>query len=570
MAERKLNFNAPLLSTRRLQKKSAAVSMRRNKTISFTDYDSKTSESPSLPVLVSEIGLDQITEPVSVPFNWELAPGRLKGNEIRPQVCDLTQEEEEVFTPCCLPPGKAIDGNMTRLQSSKDKQVEESEADDVFSDARDTLSLMDSFSCSGVSGYAVVESTKKPFKLSEDTQSRDFMLNRFLPAAKAMTVEQSHYASNRKPSTFMSEPTMQIRELVPEEKRQTPNRYDDSIVPRYYNHQDIDDEESEEDDVVSEYAYLSKRGCGMLPQLCFKDSLGMLNTVPGFKAKHNSLITSPSHDQVKSSKVAQLKSRFQSVKKLALDSVSKHKLGGKVQSPVHPSFGKKFNSESNLISAASRSSSPYRHPLCMSPFRSAGNGSPFHPAGFRETRKETENLRVNRLSKHTSNISRSQELLHRKSNGSSSSLLEKTVHVDTENFHMTNDQHNSNVMVFPEEVDMARKKPDSNPDLEAFENISIRSGEMVKGNELVKIDNAPDCCLLAPPSPKKPSESWLCHNLPSVTSQIPSRRYSFNPQKQDLKENFRNVTKWETIVKTSYMHRDHIRYSEELVSHTSH
>lgn len=250
---------------------------------------------------------------------------------------------------------------------------------------------------------------------------------------------------------------------------------------------------------------------------------------------------------------------------LALDSVSKHKLSGKVQSPVHPSIGNKFNSESNLT-VASRSSSPYRHSGCMSPFRSTGNSSPYHPACFRETRKETENLRANRLNKHIRNISRSQELLYPISNGSTSSVLEKTVYVDTENSPVMNDQHNSNVMISTEGADNAGKKPYANLDLEAFENISIRSGKMVNGDELEKINSDPDRSPLAPPSPKKPSESWLFHNLPSATSQIPSRRYPFLPQKQDLKENSRSVTKWETIVKTSYMHRDHIRYSEVSIS----
>lgn len=278
------------------------VSVRRNKTNNFIDDDaSKTNDS-------------------SVPFTWEQAPGqRLKDKDFS----DSTTATQKVFTPCLLPPGKVF----TRLESSK---VDEESDDDLFSDALDTLSPNDSFSVnhsvSGVSGgYGVVETTKKKkksLKLSDDTQSKDFMLNRFLPAAKAMTVEHPHhYASNRKPSSFMSEPTIQVRDLVPEEKRQCHNRYNESIVPPYYYQQDIDDddeegEEDHEDDEVSEYAYSSKRGCGMLPQLCFKDSLGMLNTVPGFKAKHNSSITFPSNDQVKSSKVAQLKSRLQAVKKV--------------------------------------------------------------------------------------------------------------------------------------------------------------------------------------------------------------------------------------------------------------
>lgn len=297
MAERKLNLEAPLLSTRRMQKTSA-VSVRRNKTFDFTHDDTS-----SVPALIPDMGLDHFTDSASVPFTWEQAPGKLKGND--------STTPQEVFTPC-LPPGKAIDRNL----SSKTKQVdeEEEESEDVFSDARDTLSPKDSFSVnhsiSGVSGYGVVVAEKKKtLNPSEDPQSRDFMLNRFLPAAKAMTVEQSHYALNRKPSTCMSEPTLQIRELVPEEKRQTSKRYDEFIVLPCHDHQYIDGEESNEDDgEVSEYFYLPRRGCGMLPQLCFKESLGMLNTVPGFKTKRN--------DQVKSSKVSQLKSRFQSVKQV--------------------------------------------------------------------------------------------------------------------------------------------------------------------------------------------------------------------------------------------------------------
>uniref|UniRef100_A0A1J3J809 Uncharacterized protein n=1 Tax=Noccaea caerulescens TaxID=107243 RepID=A0A1J3J809_NOCCA len=528
MAERRLNLNAPLLSTRRMHK--TAVSVRRFKTHKFTSDDDSCSS--SVQVLVPEIGLDQVTESASVPFTWEQAPGRLKENDLRPQ--QVCESKQQVFTPC-LPPGKvtlekAIDGNMTKFQSKDVEEESEDEEDDVFSDARDTLNH-------SVSGYGVVVTKKKPLTLSEDSLSRDFMLNRFLPAAKAMTVEQPHYASNRKPSTFMSEPTIQVREFVSEEKRPTPNRYDESaIVPYYHYHQDIDDdddeesedeeEEEENDKDDHEYAYLSKRGCGMLPQLC---SLGMMNTlVPGFKA------TSPSHDQVKSSKASQLKSKFQSAKKLALYSVSKHKLGGKVQSPVHENVGKKLNSESNMSVVASRSSSPYRHSRCMSPFRSNGNS-------FAETRKETENLRANRLNRHIRNISTSQ----------------------AEIFPMTND-----AIISPEEEDKAEEKPDASLALVAFENMSMVDGDDVLG----KINNGPDQSRLAPPSPRKPSESWLLHNLPSVNSHIPSRRYHpFLPQKKDPREHSRNVvTKWETIVNTSYMHTDHFRYSEELVAHTSH
>ncbi|AEC08927.1 unnamed protein product [Arabidopsis thaliana] len=518
MAEKQLNFDAPLLSTRRMKK--SAISVRRNMPKQLTD-ESKTSESLSVSVLVQDMGLDQVP--------------------------DSPLESKHV-----------------------EEEAEESEDDDVFSDALDTLSLKQS-----ISGGGGVEAMK-PSMPSEDPQ---FMLDRFLPAAKSLTLEQPpQYSWKRQPLPLMSEPMRQIRDIVPAENRATPTRYESSFTPSYY--QDIDDEESEEDsddDEVSEY--LSKRGCGMMsPQICFKNSLGMLSSVNGLKEKPYSLRT-PSHDQVKSSKVAQLKSRFQSVKKLALD--YKQKLGSIAQSPVHPSVGKKFNfgsEQHESKSSASRPSSPYRQNGCMSPYRSVGNSSPLHAAGFPGTRKEAEVMRANRLNKHIRNISKSHESLYPKSTKqdcSTSSAMEKTLYVDSENSPRTsNENRSSNVKKLPEtiseEPEMEGKKPKAVRELKAVETLSISSGvKMMKADELGKNNSGCDLSPLAPPPPKKPSESWLFSNLPSVSSKIPSPRYLFHPQKKNVEENSTSVTKWETIVKTSYTHRDHIRYSEELVAHSS-
>ncbi|XP_010549410.1 PREDICTED: uncharacterized protein LOC104820601 [Tarenaya hassleriana] len=611
MAERKLNFNAPLLSTRRSQ--TTAVSVRRTKKLS--DEDFKRSEGSSkVAVCYPDMALDPITDPASVPFTWEQEPGRLKGDSLRPETHDSMQD----FVPPRNPPGKvmdllkspwgkdsdgenavrtALDDNVTRLQILKGKQVQESDDDDdddAFSDALDTLSPKESCSAgvnhsiSGVSGYGI--EMKKPPILAEDPQTRDFMLNRFLPAAKAMTVEQPQYASKRQLSPVMSEPTRQIRDIVPArqireivsaEKCRTPNRYE-SIIPPYYHEQVEDAEESEdEEDEVSEFAnsaYMSKRGCGFLPQLCFRNSLGMLKTVPGLKPKPDSLVTS-SHRQVKASKVSQLKSQFQTVK-IALDSVYKQKSSDRAQSPMHPSVAKKFNRESEQLgqnlATASRSSSPYRHAGCMSPYRSTANSSPLHPMGFPGTRKEAENLRANRLNKHIKSISRSQELIYPKSarHGCSTiSVPEKTMYIDTGNSPIASNRQNLDIKMLPEpelvetvseEVDKTSgKKSDTNLELDA-----ISSGEIVKVDGLGKIERGGEPSPLAPPLPKKPSESWLMRNLPSVSSQISSRRSPFRPQRMNPEEKSSSVSKWETIVKTSYVHSDHIRYSEELVAHT--
>lgn len=229
-------------------------------------------------------------------------------------------------------------------------------------------------------------------------------------------------------------------------------------------------------------------------------------------------------------------------------------MGSRAQSPVHPSV------DTNLRTA-SVPSSPYRQTGCLSPYRSVGNSSPLHSAGFPGTRKEAEIMRANRLNKHIKNPKKSQDLLYPKStrlDSSTSSVLEKTLHVDTDKTPKT-----TNVKILPEttseEPEMAGKKP------KAVDSLSISSGiKKMKADNLDK--NNCDRSPLALPTPKKPSESWLLRNLPSVSSKISSRRYLFHPQKKDLKENSTSVTKWETIVKTSCIHRDHIRYSEVSIS----
>jgi hypothetical protein len=72
---------------------------------------------------------------------------------------------------------------------------------------------------------------------------------------------------------------------------------------------------------------------------------------------------------------------------------------------------------------------------------------------------------------------------------------------------------------------------------------------------------------LPPILPKTPSESWLWRTLPSISSQKPpSHLYqgtSFQRKWQDPKMSSTN-TKWETIVKSSHLHNDHVRFSEVI------
>lgn len=64
---------------------------------------------------------------------------------------------------------------------------------------------------------------------------------------------------------------------------------------------------------------------------------------------------------------------------------------------------------------------------------------------------------------------------------------------------------------------------------------------------------------IPPPLPKSPSESWLWRTLPSIPLRTP---FSSLSSKKQNKKSHTDGTKWETIVKTSNLHKDHVRYSE--------
>lgn len=80
-----------------------------------------------------------------------------------------------------------------------------------------------------------------------------------------------------------------------------------------------------------------------------------------------------------------------------------------------------------------------------------------------------------------------------------------------------------------------------------------------------------------PPLPRTPSESWLCRTLPrsSTTSSVVSGHFSVIvsgqaarfKRKMEQKTNSQSI-KWETIVKTSYKHHHHVRYSDVCINLT--
>ncbi|KAJ8761064.1 hypothetical protein K2173_000743 [Erythroxylum novogranatense] len=465
MAERKLNFNVPLLSVRRYSTPTKSTDEAKGKKIDNPLQNRRY----TIPSYKCELNLDQVTEPVAVPFQWEHIPGRPKdGSALESEVLEEASASQRVL------PGKHSGSkcedqtefrSRTETHSFCDKVPEWdcskegvnqnaglesvdkgcSDDDDVYSDALDTISSTDSFSMkcsatdlSGCDGLNV----KTTGTFSTDPQTRDFMMSRFLPAAKAMALETPHYASKKQSVAIVQSEAIvkprQVSKLVSVPKPPQANQKESAIIP--YHSQDVEEEEEEgcEDDYddYSTSGNIATKGCGLLPRLCFKNSLSILNPIPGLKVR--------SHVQsaIKPNKAASTKSNSQNSKKHSGHAVYKQKTGSGSQSPRLPTVENKPSFGSNRFSHASDQqtigrTSPFRRSGAISPFRNQTPQSPFRGKGFPGTTREAENFKANKMNLYCKNSSKSQELYsHYGTRGGSRPLsptIEKTVYVDTVN-----------------------------------------------------------------------------------------------------------------------------------------
>ena len=208
---------------------------------------------------------------------------------------------------------------VARWDTSKEETepTESSETEDdnaTFSDAIETFSQHESFSinCS-VSGLSASErlETKLPDNLPTDPKARDFMMNRFLPAAKAMTLEPSQYATRKQ--LVVVEQSKEVKASVPRAMTPPPTRSMCNIVP--YMGQDIgSDEESDEDSYDGRSTISIKvKACGFLPWFCSKNALRLVNPLPSMKDRSKSALSSAS----KLSKLVKTKSRRSTSQKTA-------------------------------------------------------------------------------------------------------------------------------------------------------------------------------------------------------------------------------------------------------------
>uniref|UniRef100_A0A0D9V5W2 Uncharacterized protein n=1 Tax=Leersia perrieri TaxID=77586 RepID=A0A0D9V5W2_9ORYZ len=187
---------------------------------------------------------------------------------------------------------------LLRKEDDDDGGGEEEE--ERFSDALDTLSRTESFTvnCS-VSGLSGMPELTSRAAAGADPGARGIMMDRFLPAAQAVAIGSPQYTF-RKASAAVSTGNSG-REVAREVGGNGSAGNGDDVVRRTpvqlpYQHlspnylscsyprreeQEMEDDDDDYD-VQSTRGFASK-GCGLLPSLCVKSSLMLLNPVPAMK-----------------------------------------------------------------------------------------------------------------------------------------------------------------------------------------------------------------------------------------------------------------------------------------------
>ncbi|XP_010666070.2 uncharacterized protein LOC104883279 [Beta vulgaris subsp. vulgaris] len=300
MEGKQLNFNRPLLSVRR---GSSVTGPPEN------ERDNTRRNLPPLPYYKSELKSGPVRNPGVVPFKWEHKPGRPKDkntvqkdslerlpptpklppgriiNHVQKQTDEILRDtstyssryQAEINDPHSLQ-NSSHDQVFSEVEGSeKDKEekgISSSEDDNItYVDARDTLSRNDSFFNCSVSGVSGVDCPASSGAFS-DPQTRDFMMDRFLPAAKAVASDTPPFASRRNPvAREQAKPMTKVIKW----KKQPPQYYSiPDTLPNSINGEWKDEEEDEEDE-SDESEDLSVKLCGLMPRFC------LLNPIPGMR-----------------------------------------------------------------------------------------------------------------------------------------------------------------------------------------------------------------------------------------------------------------------------------------------
>lgn len=635
-----IDFNAPLLSVRVNRKTKEAPRPVRNL---------------SLPSLKSDWELTKVAKPAAVPFIWEQTPGRPKNVSTNQSLSPPERSGSPVF-----PPGRTFDNkkrvsgeqfedtNVCRTASHMNEDVKYLDMcnqsagslsdDEAYSDALDTLLESESISwncsVSGLSGHdgPYARSTSS---FSADPQTREIMMTRFLPAARAMAVKKGS-----KKQTIASELPKHVKKVLSGELRPVLEKYGSNTAihqSRYKGSVASEDE----DDEFFDRGRKSIKACGLLPRLCVKNSLFLLDPVPRMKSRAQSPIPSvPGYRRMArtahSGPLPQTHHEKQDWNDVYWKNMQKN-IQSRVQSqePVNIKLnGVSKQSNHNADLYKTKGLSPHRLSRSggVSPFRNEKPQSPFYDGarflGIPKIVKDNEANKFGPTDRESDNRDVPIHQIYKQGIGPFTALAEKTLHIDPQcnggvpNLEIVPSKVERIDKVFKKNLGESRQveefstpksftreklvksipvgsqsadKP-SYPDLSNLK-VQATSNRRVKHEQNIDQEPRSTPCLALypnndqeknedtekvnnqgksnvetlkspkpPPLPKSPAESWLWRTVPSVSLRNP---FSQGQTRKKHQKTSKSTAKWETIVKASHVHHEHLRHSEELISHVS-
>ncbi|XP_019176052.1 PREDICTED: uncharacterized protein LOC109171415 [Ipomoea nil] len=584
MEKTKLNLSVPIISVRRINSNVRHLEGVNRKNVENPQPNRQQQRQP-LCVPKSDCELSEVTKPVAVPFCWEQAPGKRRGeNGGKVYPC------EDPSTMPRLPPGRkpdsrrfyscerpchedsfrfqteplALKNHAALMDSLVESMLGKGEFDVEGRDSREctnpdvleslslNCSIGDLSGCQGLD----VEEGRDDVKPSGD--SRDFMMSRFLPAAKAAVLV-----------------TEQPR-LVKEAKKYEP--YVMSYYSDYAGDVVTENEDEENDNMTIDQHKWSRKFWKLFPRLSVKTSLGLLNPFPGMKSKTQTPASSSTNEVKRLTRNAPSgplnkarKAYSGPIEKQSYDAICKQRFrSGALSGELCKADKRGLKADGQYPHGGSRSGA-------ISPYRNVTTSSRFSEGtGFLGVPREAENLKGSMFSSFREVDTHLWDTPIKSSfkgeSDSPSDVVEKTVYVDSVNYVKTTSldlcSSKPEGLMDPEEFKDLPERTSSNPNQEPNQKRGSSTSRSSRENfkpDYRSYSDVTSSLSPYPPLPKSPSESWLWRTLPSIPS-----RGGHNDQTNQSPRATNTATKREITVSSCSEHHCNSYYTEELIPYGSH
>lgn len=298
--EKKLKLNQPILSVRQSGKDDKRK------------FDGSLNSVPQPTLYRSESKLDPVRSPGVVPFVWEESPGKPKdGVKLQKNITERSLVVPTLNQQCfdkaierlgvrnsevekedlrrglqCVQPSEKLIRKLGSFNSSK-QSVEDYEISAEMGDSNEAYA--DSVGALSKSKLVFVDCKTGSFKGSDEPDRtsphpRDFMIGLFLPATKTMASEIPLYVPGKQ---AVVQQLPRVPKNVAKAHRRPRLQLEPNLAWHCYQSHDCDDEGNKHETLFP------AKACGVVPRLCVRSSIFILNPVPAMTVKAR-VHTSPS------------------------------------------------------------------------------------------------------------------------------------------------------------------------------------------------------------------------------------------------------------------------------------